>query len=300
MAIPEAQLETWSHQGSITQSAATYKSIKAALENPDAHFENRDFKVFLQGSYGNDTNIYAESDVDVVICYEGGFYHDANKLPAPQFEAFTAAHPGVHHYSYDSFKEHVRTALKTAFGTAVQAGGNKAIKIIANGTRRNADVVVAYQFRRYHKFNGTCDESHETGICFFTADGTRVANYPKQHSENCTAKHGATASNFKRAVRIFKNMRSKLVEDGQLKAGEAPSYYIEGLLYNVPSSEFTGNLQVMVRKILVWLYTNTERTNFVCANGQYYLLRDGFHECWPVANGNKFISEVVNLWDNWS
>ena len=67
MAIPEAELDTWSHQGSITQSASTYASIKRALEAPDSRYAGKHYEVFLQGSYGNDTNIYAESDVDVVI-----------------------------------------------------------------------------------------------------------------------------------------------------------------------------------------------------------------------------------------
>ena len=60
MAIPEAQLVRWSHQGSIQGSSATYAIVKRALEAPNS-------EVFLQGSYGNDTNIYAESDVDVII-----------------------------------------------------------------------------------------------------------------------------------------------------------------------------------------------------------------------------------------
>ena len=66
--IPETQLDTWSHQGSITQSSATYATIKRSLEASDAGYANKNFHVFLQGSYGNDTNVYAESDVDVDVC----------------------------------------------------------------------------------------------------------------------------------------------------------------------------------------------------------------------------------------
>jgi hypothetical protein len=55
MAIPEAQLDTWSHQGSVTQSATTYNSIKNILEAKDSPYSGKNFTVFLQGSYGNDT-----------------------------------------------------------------------------------------------------------------------------------------------------------------------------------------------------------------------------------------------------
>jgi hypothetical protein len=36
--------------------------------------------LFLQGSYGNDTNIYAESDVDVVMRTDSIYYSDTSAL----------------------------------------------------------------------------------------------------------------------------------------------------------------------------------------------------------------------------
>jgi hypothetical protein len=298
MAIPESQLKTWANQGSVTQSAETYATIKRALEEPNATYDNRDFQVFLQGSYGNYTNIYAESDVDVVIRYDGAFFHDADELPAEQKIAFHLAHPNNGTYKYNAFRGHVQAALATAFGNSVKLG-SKAIKITQNGSRRDADVVVAFEYHRYHKFNGIYDERHDTGICFYTQTDIRIVNYPKQHSDNLTAKHAATNNNFKPIVRIFKNMRSKLVEDGILGKGVATSYYIEGLLYNVPSDEFTGSYGEIVFKVLQWLQKTTDRTKFVCANEQYYLLRDNNHVCWPITSGEQFINEVTDLWNDW-
>jgi hypothetical protein len=299
MAIPNSQLETWSGQGSIKQSAATYAAIKRVLEDPKVTYDDRNFKIFLQGSYGNDTNIYAESDVDVVIRYDGAFFHDANQLPADQQAAFHAAYPGKGSYQYKTFRDHVQTALAGAFGASVTSS-NKAIKIKGDGSRRNADVVVAFEYRRYHKFNGRSDESHDLGISFFAQNnGIRIANYPKQHSENVTAKHATTNEKFKPIVRIFKNMRSKMVADGTIAKDTAPSYYIEGLLYNAPNDSFTGSYDEIVLKILRWLHSTPDRTKWVCANEQYYLLRDNDEVCWPITNGDTFIKEVIKLWDNW-
>jgi tRNA nucleotidyltransferase (CCA-adding enzyme) len=67
MAIPEAQLQTWSHQGAIAGSSSTYATVKNVLEAATTPYAAKRYKVFLQGSYGNDTNIYSESDVDIVI-----------------------------------------------------------------------------------------------------------------------------------------------------------------------------------------------------------------------------------------
>ena len=80
MPIPESQLETWSHQGSITQSSNTHNAIKSVLEASTTPYAGKNFKVFLQGSYGNDTNIYAESDVDIVIRLDDCFHSDLESL----------------------------------------------------------------------------------------------------------------------------------------------------------------------------------------------------------------------------
>lgn len=84
MAIPESQLTTWSSQGSVTQSKSTYAAVKNALEASNALYADRSVLIFLQGSYGNDTNIYADSDVDVVIRLDSIFRGDRSQLPADQ------------------------------------------------------------------------------------------------------------------------------------------------------------------------------------------------------------------------
>jgi hypothetical protein len=293
--ISLSQLETWSHQGSVTQSKDTYATVKAALEDVNAKYTDRNFKVFLQGSYGNDTNIYAESDVDVVIRYDGAFFHDINQRPAEEQAAFNTAYPNNGSYSYNDFKEH---ALRAKFGDSVEPG-TKAMRIAGNGSRRNADVIVAFEFRRYYKFKSSYDESHVTGMCFFLKDGTRVANYPNLHCENLTIKHQATGNKFKPLVRIFKNMRSKLIDDGLIEQGSAPSYYIEGLLYNVPNDQFVGDHQDISLNILNWLGGTTDRSEFVCANEQYYLVRDNIHTCWACADGENLIDAAIKLWSEW-
>ena len=298
MTIPLAQLKTWSGQGSITQSKNTYATVKGALEDANATYTNRNFKVFLQGSYGNDTNIYAESDVDVIIRYDGAFFHNIDERPAEEQAAFNTAHPGEGAYSYKDFKNHVVGALSAKFGNSVKPG-TKAIKIEGNDNRRNADVIVAFEFKHYYHFKSQSNESHVTGMCFFASDGTRIANYPNQHCENLTTKHQATSNNLKPLIRIFKNMRSKMVDEGLIVKGSAPSYYVEGLLYNVPNDQFSGDLQDITLKILGWLNKTTDRSDFVCANKHYYLLRDGYPTCWPCEDGANFIKAAQKLWDDW-
>jgi hypothetical protein len=297
MAIPESQLDTWSHQGSITQSSATYATVKRALETSDTKYAGKDFEVFLQGSYGNDTNIFAESDVDVVIRLDSMFHYDLSALTPVEAAAFEAAYPGSASYGYSAFTADVVAALEKRFGTSVKPD-KKAIKIKANGNRRSADVVVATEFRRYSSFPSLAGAQLSRGICFFTSSRDRIVNYPKQHSAKCTAKHQATSEWFKPMVRILKNMRSRLVDEGAIKQGCAPSYFLEGLLYNVPNDKFGTSYGDTFVAALNWIL-EAERNDFVCANEQYYLVRDSAATCWPVANCAAFLDAVVKLWKDW-
>jgi hypothetical protein len=296
MGIPEQQLSTWSHQGSITQSSSTYATIKAALESADSGYSAKNFRVFLQGSYGNDTNIYSESDVDVVIVIDSMFHHDLSSLDEEQKAAFRSRHSDST-YKYSDFKKDVLDVLKGKFGTDVDPG-EKAITVKANGTRRKADVLIAMQYRRYHHYRGLSDQSYDSGICFYTKSGTLITNYPKQHSENCTQKHQATNAWFKPMARIFKNLRSRLVSDGAIESGTAPSYYLEGLLYNVPTENFGSNYSDSFVNCINWLM-QADRSKFVCANEQYYLLWTDSPTSWTSEDCDKFLAAAVVLWNEW-
>jgi hypothetical protein len=297
MAIPEAQLETWAHQGSITQSADTYNTIKRVLERDGTPYAGKAVNVFLQGSYGNDTNIYSESDVDVVIQSNEAFYYDVSPMPAPEQAAFLAAYPHPATYGYAKFKEDVVKVLKAQYGNEVVVGP-KAISIAANGSRRKADVIAAVQYRRYFSFKGYQNEHFEEGICFYTDDGTQIANYPRQHSANLTRKHQSSGEWFKPMARILKNARENMKGVKAIAADLAPSYYIEGLLYNVPPEQFRDSYSRTLDNCIAWLGA-VDRSQFVCANEQYYLLREGYPVTWRETKCAQFIAALKNLRDRW-
>lgn len=296
MSIPESQLEIWSHQGSVTQSAETYATIKRALEAPGSAYADKRYQIFLQGSYCNDTNIFSESDVDVVIRLDSEFYHDLAALDEPQKQAFNAVH-SAGTYLYDRYKGDVVAQLQKVFGASVNLGG-KAITVEPSGNRRRADILATMQYRRYFKFLGLNDQRYDEGICFFTSGGVKVANYPRQHSDNLTAKHQATGSWFKPVVRIAKNLRCRMEDDGLLTKGDTPSYYLEGLLYNVPNDKFGGSYEASLVNSLNWLI-GTDRSQFVCANQQYYLLRDDPNFTWSSAKCDAFLNAAVKSWEDW-
>lgn len=297
MTIPESQLDTWSHQRSVTQSSNTYNTIKSVLEASTTPYAGKNFEVFLQGSYGNDTNIYAESDVDIVIRLDDCFQSDLSELTEEEKAAYKSDFRDAA-YTHVDFKRDILSTLTKQYGAAVKAG-DKAIAIDGSGSRRKADVIVAIQFRRYFKFRSSNDSEYVEGICFWNGKDEQIANYPKQHSANLTTKHQNTSKWFKPMARVFKNMRSQMVDDGLIKASIAPSYYIEGLLYNVPNGELTSSYQDCVVNTLNWYQQEASKSDLVCANEQYYLLRDGHHTCWTQSNCDEFVEAAVKLWNEW-
>lgn len=294
MAISEDQLETWSHQGSVQQSAATYQSIKKVLESPQAPYANRNFNVFLQGSYGNDTNIWADSDVDVVICLSSVYYYDVKSLNEEEKARFGANFSPAE-YSFQDFKSEVTSWLRGNFGVSVKPG-KKAIKVPGGNSRRDADVLASVQHRDYFAYPASGRPSYHEGICFWTLDGDKIINYPHQHMGNCTVKNGNANKCFKPNARVLKNMRNAMVDAGYIPEGVAPSYFIEGLLYNVPTDHFSSAHQQTVENALAWL----ERCNapdLLCANERYYLVRDGSNVCW---NSNDFRTTLTSMRRYWN
>ena len=92
-------------------------------------------------------------------------------------------------------------------------------------------------------------------------------------------------------------MPNRAIADGELAVGVAPSYFIEGMLYNVPSNQFGGSYAQSVVNALVWL-RDCNPTALVTASGQHYLVRDGSSVSLPAASFGTFISAIIDQWNN--
>lgn len=293
--IPERQLDTWSKQGTVPGSKKTYDDIAAVLEDGSAPYANRRFKVFLQGSYRNDTNIYAESDVDVVIRLDAVFYYDISALTAEDQGEFKRKHKDAE-YNLQAFKTSVTRWLAANYDQDADPG-NKAVTISARGNRRKADVLICARHRRYF-YQGFMGQTSVEGVKFVTGENQWIVNYPVLHSDNLTERHQQTREWLKPTIRIFKNMRKRMLDNGLIPAGTAPSYFIEGMLANVPDNHFGPNYGTTVTNCINWLW-QTDRTHLWCANRQHRLLGDISPTSWAPANCTRFLQTAIQLWNNW-
>jgi hypothetical protein len=140
--------------------------------------------------------------------------------------------------TYDAFRNAVETALVTRFGRAYVTRGNKAFDVHSNTYRVDADVVAAFEYRRYRKRAPDGSLPYDEGIIFFPDRGGRIINYPEQTYQNGVDKNTATGRLYKRAIRILKRTRNAMQEDGLAAATDIGSFLIECLVWNVPNDYF--------------------------------------------------------------
>jgi len=298
MAIPESQLITWSHQGAVQTSTSTYDSIKSCVDNINWN-KDLTYEPYLQGSYKNSTNIYGNSDVDVVLELRSTFYHNARQLPPDQFTEFDN-YFGPGKYSLDDFKKTVIEGFVDKYGQANVIEGNKSIKVKGSNRRLDADVVCCAKYREYKSFSQSATNNYSEGITFWTKnEREQIRNFPKQHYDNGVSKNQSAATKYKPTTRIIKNMGVRLIELGRISKDLAPSYYIECLLYNVAAGNYTfPSYQDIIRIVLhnlITRATSNELRNFVCQNENRYLFH-GNDPHWDEESCKLFLQQLNNLY----
>ena len=253
MPIPERTLSRWSHHQASTAFTQAHLPIRATLDDYNWPSDIK-YEVFLQGSYKNDTNLGGDSDVDVVVRLNHRLRPRVAQLSGKQLQD-DASHQGAYR-RWKSFRDEALKALRAKFGKAAKSG-RKTLKVPKGKIPADADLVVTLRYKN--------------GIAFYLPDETRwVVSFPQQHQEQGQKKEKAANMRFKRTIRMFKAGRNRLVEKGLLKKEDAPSYFIECLLYNAPVGLFAAMLAPTYTGIVDWLKTAKLR-GFECQNGHVSL-----------------------------
>ena len=226
----ESTFSFWAKGPSDTESKRCENSviaIKKAIEQSDA-LRDRNIEVFLQGSYRNRVNVRQDSDVDVgILCRDTFFY----QLPDGKVAEDLNITPATYHYS--EFKNDVHQALIDYFGRDAITRGNKAFDIQTNTYRVEADFAPFFEYR-YYLQNGNYVE----GVKLISDSVVEVENYPEQHYTNGVNKNSETQRKYKRVVRILKNLKNKMDDEGYATAKKVPGFLLECLCFNVPNDDF--------------------------------------------------------------
>jgi len=291
MAISCTQLETWSHQGSVPTSSNTYHSIRSVLCAPCVPYADKQYEVYLQGSYCNDTNIFSESDVDIVIQLNSTFSSNKHELTRAQLALHERDYDPATYSSAD-FRKDVISVLGNHYGINNVTDGKKSVKLAGVASRRNADIVVCTQYRKYAYYWGYNDCPFIEGM-MINNQGECTINYPRLHAAALTQKHQQTSSRFKPLVRVLKNIKTRMVERGYINEKTAASYYIEGWLYNAPNELFAYDLRERFEQVCNWLLRQ-DSSKFAMPHGQFPLIGAQNNQ-WSSNDLEAFSEELIKF-----
>jgi predicted nucleotidyltransferase len=289
----EAWLKTSVGPASTTEQAdaeRTEKRIRDAI-NADARLAGN-VRIFVKGSYANNTNVRQDSDVDIAVEWKAWAYISR----ANEAKKYTWKELGVPTGNPEpepaEYRRWIESALINAFGSAkVDTSGNKAITVERNTNTLDADVVPCFQHKRY---DGPGRAPH-LGIRLYPRNGGIVENWPEQNRINGNQKNKATNRRYKQVIRALKRLENDMVEAGILNK-EVHGFFIECLLYNLSNSVFAypGYKQTMLEVLAkLWNQINDgEHTDWVEVNGLKWLWRDG--QSWTPEEAADFAKKAWN------
>ena len=296
MAIPENQLKVWAQPGTVKGAKNTHAAIRNALERHQWP-EGVRYRTYLQGSYRNNTHLRRQSDVDVVVELTSLPVRDDSLLPDSQKRLLNARFPDPD-YGWRRFRRDVIRAITASFGESRVREGKKTLKLVMESPQIPVDVVVAVRYLKYTKYSGRRSYKHTEGLGLYLPTESRwTVSYPHVHQRNGVEKEKATNWWFRRCIRMFKNARAQLVEEGKLGPDTARSYQLECLLYNVPDRLLRGSYQSAYSSVLCWLSRN-DLSRFSCQN-KLVPLFDGTPDSWNERDARILIDVLVKQYEDW-
>jgi len=227
----EELLSLWASPSSNSekeQQDRAERMVRDAIESWSV-FNGVNYRIYTKGSYPNNTNVRADSDVDVVVeCHEVLYYDYADSVtgdPSP-----TSPYQGP--WTPPRWRSEIGEAMVHTFGCdAVDTSGKIAVNISAvAGSRPSADVVPSFD---YHLYLDPARRIFHEGSCVFDTTGKKIVNWPAQQLENGRRKNTSTGGRYKRFIRVLKSAENRLAELGHID--DMPSYFMECLVWNVPN-----------------------------------------------------------------
>lgn len=251
MATVEDTLSGWTGPSSNTEQEKQERTERMIRDAIAAHqpLKNVGLSVFAKGSYANNTNVRADSDVDIAVeCTEAEYWEEAQPGLRP---SNSSDYQG--RWTPSLLRSELTAALVAQFGKdAVDSSNSTAIFVKSSTARVDADVVPCFSFRRY--MPGGNDW---LGTMIFKTTGGRIINYPDQQLSEGRAKNTNTGNSFKRGVRVLKRLENVLVAEKRCK--ELASYFVECLAYNCPDAAFAHSTWTeTVKAMLLAIWNNTQ------------------------------------------
>lgn len=295
--ITKAKLDRWtnSETADLEEAKETHHELREGLEDRDLKGVSKglEFTTKLQGSYRNTTMVHGSGDVDILVIRNDTFVADFSEVTSLPHDPPTQNPRRM----FDEHREGVFRTLQAQYGQQAIEQTDKAIEVDTEELPLGADVVPVVRYRRYWD---RTPYDYTKGIVFWSQNGVRIENFPQQHRIQGSLKNSRTNGRYKPTVRIFKNLRNTLVgQDGFVK-DDAPSYYIECLLSNVPDPIIRRpDVRDRVEGILEQLETDAhdDFPDYTVQHGMKSLF--GEHPTqWNISDGRDFVDAARDFYES--
>lgn len=286
----EEQLAGWTGPSSATEQEKQDRTERMIRDAVKAHvpFKDVDLDVYAKGSYANNTNVKADSDVDIAVqCGEACYWGEEKDGAHPP----STSYGGI--WTPSKLRSELQAALEAKFPDQVDSSGSTAFRINSSSARVDADVVPCFDYRYY--FSGG---SYREGARVFKKDESTLENYPQQQLTNGRAKNNRTGARYKKTVRILKRVENAMVESGN--HDEVPSYFMECLVYNVPDHILQqGTWTATVRDSIIHIWNKLQGAEPTATDERWLEP----NECkwlftsaqpWTRADGRDFVKAAWN------
>lgn len=239
----------------IIDSQQAYKTI---LTSPKGH----QAKIIIQGSYGNNTNVRQESDVDVSVILISSFKSIYRPGLSRSDYGFVESDYGLIDLKTDLYE-----ALKVYFNSKVEYK-NKTIFIPESTSMVNSDVVPAIQKRDYREDYSNNPDNYRGGVYIYDEKNNKyISNYPEQHIESGIFKNKESKTYYKKIVRILKNIKNDMQNNNVSIPDSISSFGVESLVFNVPNYVFLNMNSHVDRLSAIIQYLNSNcNNNYLEAN----------------------------------
>lgn len=286
----EDTLSGWTGPSSDTEQdkqERTQRMVQEAVQEHGA-FDDCSLSVYAKGSYANNTNVRADSDVDIAVqCHDVVYWEEESTGDHPA----GAPYEGI--WTSSKLRSELGLALRAKFPGQVDDSGAIAFTVRSSTARVDADVVACFDYRYYYNSG----RFHE-GTRIFPKTGGAFENYPAQQIKNGNAKNQRTNLNYKKAVRVLKRAENAMLENKVHR--ELPSFFIECLVYNCPDhillrTSWTERIRGILGHVWEELQgeePTNESERWVEVNERKYL----FHSLqkWSRADGRDFAHAAWN------
>lgn len=277
----------------ITKLCADTFAYSIELKNAS---EGRRIKLFVQGSYANNTNVRTKSDVDIAVVQE-----DVFQTKYRTSGSYVQSDADYNFYVAEarpiSFKDEVEKCLIVKFGKDVERK-KKSIKVHGNAYRKDADAVPCKRYRDYTNDYRKDVNNYIGAISIRTDDGETIINYPEQHIKNGREKNNATNYLYKKLVRILKKIRYMMEENGYKSTQDVSSFALESLLWNIPDSYYLEwgkyrKVDAFKQLIALLIAQKPQFSYYKEANG----IKDLFKDNAQISNMFDFLNDLNDFYE---